>query len=416
MKKKGLRILMCLLLTGTLLCNAAGCVPVAAAADLMEGVGAQTVAEKTADDAFVSSSADFAVELFKKTVTQGENSLISPLSVMLALAMTANGADTQTKAEMETLLGGDIPLEDLNEYLYTYIQNLPSEEKCKLEIADSIWIRDDGSVEVDPDFLQTNADYYDAAAYKAPFDKQTLTDINNWVSENTDGMIEKIIDQIPQEALLYLINAVVFDAEWESPYTKYDVSDGTFYAYDGTEQSVEMMHSDVYQYLDDGMATGFVKNYKDGKYSFAALLPNEGVSIDDYIASLTGEGLLATLAGASDEAVMTSLPKFSYDYSITMNDALEALGMTTAFDAENADFSKLGTSSDGNLYIGEVLHKTFIEVNEIGTRAGAVSSVMMCGAGLPGHTVTLDRPFVYMIIDNSTNLPVFIGTVMSVGQ
>ena len=414
MRKTFLRVLVCLLLTAALAFNLAGCGIQVAAADLMESVSAQTVTGKTTDEAFISSSADFAVELFKRTVTQGENSLISPLSVMLALEMTANGADSQTRAEMEALLGGNIPLEELNEYLYTYIQNLPSDEKYKLEIANSIWFRDDGSLEVNPVFLQANADYYDAAAYKAPFDKQTVADINNWVKEKTDGMITQLIEEIPAEALMYLINAVVFDAEWQTVYTKQNVSDGTFYAYDSTEQSVEMMHSTESRYLDDGMATGFIKNYKDGKYSFAALLPNEGVSIDDYIASLTGEGMTATLTGAANESVTVSLPKFSYDYEISMNDALKALGMSTAFDADNADFSKLGTSSVGNLFVGEVLHKTFIEVNENGTKAGAVTSVMMCGAGLPDYSVTLDRPFVYMIIDNATNLPIFIGTVLGI--
>ena len=415
MKKTILHISVCILLTAILVLNLAGCGIQAAAADLMEGVSKQTVTGKTTDAAFVSPAAGFAVELFKKTVAKGKNSLISPLSVMLALAMTANGADSQTKAEMQTLLGGDIPLEELNEYLYNYIKNLPSAEKYKLEIANSIWFKNDGTLSVKPEFLQTNANYYDAAARKAPFDKQTAAEINSWVKENTDGMIDQIIEEIPAEALMYLINAVVFDAEWQTVYTQQNVSDGKFHVHDGTEQNVKMMHSMEGRYLDDGKATGFIKNYKDGKYSFAALLPNEGISIDDYIASLTGEGLIATLSGAKDESLTAVLPKFGYDYKITMNDALKALGMPTAFDAQNADFSKLGTSTVGNLYIGEVLHKTHIEVNENGTRAGAVTSVMMCGAGLPNYSVTLDRPFVYVIVDNATNLPIFIGTVLSVG-
>ncbi len=164
------------------------------------------------------------------------------------------------------------------------------------------------------------------------------------------------------------------------------------------------------------MAKGFVKNYAGGKYSFAALLPNEGVSIDDYVASLTGEGLVTTLKNAQDAGVQAQLPKFTYEYKIKMNDALAALGMPTAF-TSGADFTKMSNLPAGKLVIGEVVHKTYIEVTEIGTRAGAVTEVGMELTSMPmfDRIITLDRPFVYVIVDNATNLPIFIGTVLSVG-
>jgi len=399
-------------MAAVLLFQAAGCVRIAAE-DLMKGVSAQTVTGKTGDGAFISSSADFAVKLFQKTVMQGKNTMISPLSVMLALAMAANGADMQTRAEMETVLGGDIPLEDLNEYLYTYLQNLPSEEKYKLNIADSVWLRDDGSLAVNPGFLQTNANYYDADVFQAPFDEQTLADINRWVSENTDGMIDKALDQLDPDLALCLINAMVFDAKWQTKYSKNDIKDGEFTAFDGTVQTVEMMCSEEDYYLDDGTATGFIKNYTDGKYSFAALLPNEGVSVGSCVASLTGAGLISTLENAEEVTVEVKMPKFTSDCTVNMNDAFKALGMTDAFDRDSADFSKLGTSTAGNLYIGEVLQKTHIEVNENGTKAAAVTFAFGMTSALPktGPTVILDRPFVYVIVDNSTCLPIFIGVV-----
>ena len=415
MKKSITGIILCLLMTAVLLFNSAGCGIQVAAVDLMEGVSAKSVTGKAAEDAFISSSANFAVELFKKTLTKGENSLVSPLSVMLALAMTANGANAQTKTEMETVLGGGMTVEDLNQYLYAYVKNLPSNEKAKLNIADSIWIKDDGSFEVKPEFLQTNADYYGAAAFKAPFDDKTLADINEWVKNNTDGMIDKILDKIDPDMVMYLINAVLFDAEWQAQYNTGDVFDGTFNAYDGTKENAKLMSSTENLYLDDGKATGFVKNYAGGKYSFAALLPNEGVSIDDYVNSLTGDGLVATLKGVKEASVQAQLPKFNYEYKIKMNDALAALGMPTAF-TSGADFSKMSNLPAGKLVIGEVIHKTYIEVTEIGTRAGAVTEVGMQLTSMPifDHTVTLDRPFVYVIVDNATNLPIFIGTVLSV--
>ncbi|MDD4657811.1 MAG: serpin family protein, partial [Eubacteriales bacterium] len=211
------KIALSLLLLAAITVNLSACVPAVQAADLMTGVSGKSVQGKNTDTKFIGNTADFSLELFKKTSSEEKNSLISPLSVLLALAMTANGADTQTLSEMETVLGGDIGLEELNEYLFSYVQNLPRDKKARVDIANSIWFQEDeDQLLVERDFLQKNADYYNAAAYKSPFDGQTLKDINNWVKENTDGMIDKILDQISPAAVMYLINAVVFDAQWDT--------------------------------------------------------------------------------------------------------------------------------------------------------------------------------------------------------
>ena len=419
MYKKTFLAILSLILICSMAVNLTGCATKVQAADLMEGVQANTVTGKASDDAFAQSQMRLAVELFQSSVLESkdENVLISPLSIQLALAMTANGADGNTKAEMEALLGGEISLEDLNEYLYSYVNNLPSAEKYKLQIANSIWFRDDeGRLQVEKGFLQKNADYYGAQAYKAVFDDQTLKDINNWVKDHTDGMIDSILDQIDEDAVMYLINALVFDAEWQHVYDKSDVYKGKFTNIGGTEKQVDMMHSEETVYLQDENAIGFMKPYSGSKYNFAVLLPNEGVDIYEYIAGLTGESLMETLSTPQLGMVMATLPKFSYEYELTMNDVLKELGMPSAFSGDTADFSKMAHSSRGNIYIGDVLHKTFISVDELGTKAGAVTKVQMNDESAPMSewVVTLNRPFVYMIIDNKTNLPVFIGTVMDV--
>lgn len=386
-------------------------------ANLMDGISSGNISSKPADPAFIASVADFSVELFKRSVTDKENSLVSPLSVMLALSMTANGADNETLTQMEKILGSGIPLADLNEYLYSYVKGLPSWEKAKLNIANSIWFRDDENrLQVETNFLQKNADYYSASAYKSAFDAETMNEINNWVKSNTDGMIEKILDEIHPDAVIYLINTVVFDAEWKNVYYENNIREGDFTNINGKKQNIDFMHSEEYKYLDDGKATGFIKPYANEQYSFIALLPNEDIPIEDYIETLTGTVLMNTINNAEDTTVYASLPKFSYEYEIQMNDALITLGMPDAFDSDKADFNKMAASSNGNIFIGEVLHKTFISVDELGTKAGAVTKVEMRDAGAPFEvkTVQLDRPFVYAIIDNATGLPVFIGTVMSV--
>ncbi|TAH70847.1 MAG: serine protease, partial [Anaerolineaceae bacterium] len=341
--------------------------------------------------------------------------LVSPISVMLALSMTANGADGDTLAQMEKVLGKDIPIDELNEYLYYYANNLPNEEKSKQLIANSIWFRDDEDrLVIEKDFLQTNANYYNAEIYKSPFTDQTLKDINNWVNINTDGMIDKIIDQIDDDTIMYLINAIVFDAEWKVIYTKGDIYQGEFTAIDGSKQISEFMVSGESLYLDDGSATGFIKPYYNNKYSFVALLPNEGITIENYINNLSGEELLKTIRSPEMTVVNTTMPKFSYEYEIRLNDILKNMGMSDGFNPTKASFTRMGRSSRGNIYIGEVLHKTFISLDELGTKAGAVTKVEMKdeSAIMDMKIVKLDRPFLYAIIDNSTKLPLFIGTLM----
>ena len=410
----------CLILFATVVFNAVSCSMLSldiSATDLMKGIKAEEVEGKTSDDKFLSAVSDFYFNLFKKTIDDEENSLVSPLSVFLALAMTANGADGNTLEQMEAVLGDGISIDELNEYLYTYINSLKSTEKSKLGVANSIWFRDDeGRFTAKPDFLQRNANYYNAAAYKAPFeDKATLDDINNWVKDKTDGMIDKILDSISEDAVMYLINAVVFDARWETVYNKANIASGKFTSISGEEQTAEFMFSEENKYLEDGRAIGFIKPYADGHYSFVALLPDEDVPIDDYIASLTGESFAATIKGATSTLVSAYLPKFSYDYSVKMNDALKELGMPDAFYGSTADFSRLGESSRGNIFIGKVLHKTFISVDELGTKAGAVTKVEIVDeAYVETKIVRLDRPFVYAIVDNATGLPVFLGTVMNI--
>ena len=390
------------------------------AVDLMNNIVAHSVRGMPADAAFVTNMADFSMELFKKSIKAGQNSLISPLSVTLTLSMVANGADGETLAQLTALLSGDIPLAERNEYLYSYAKSLPSMVKSKLRIANSLWLRDDGdSLQVQVDFLQKNADYYSAAAFRTAFNDRTVRDINNWVKSNTEGMIDQILDEIKELDMLVLINAVVFEAEWKNVYFKGDVWKADFTDINGTVRNVEFMYSTESGYLDDGRATGFIKPYANGGYSFVALLPNEGISIENYIASLSGAVLLDTLTNRRQKAlVLASMPKFRYTYSAKMNDALKSLGIRDAFDKDMADFRGMATTSfgNGNLYISEVLHKAYISVDELGTKAGAVNSAVMTARGLPEipKIVNLDRPFVYMIIDNATDLPVFVGTLMTV--
>lgn len=386
--------------------------------DLMKNVPAKAMDVLPDMDAGAAAAADFGVRLFKTSMEEGENTLISPLSVLYALAMTANGADGETLAQMEQVLGMDV--DNLNRYMLAYLDLLPETKDYKTSLANSIWFKDDPDFIVEQSFLQTNADYYGAGAYKAAFDEGTRNDINNWVKEHTGGMIPEILDEIPDEAIMYLVNALVFDAKWADEYEEHQIREGRFTMEDGTRQDVDMMHSEEYTYLEDDLATGLIKYYKDRKYAFVAMLPNEGVSVSQYVDSLTSEHLRELLNNPQDLTVFASIPKFETEYDIEMSEVLQEMGMTDAFDWQVADFSRLGTYNvDGmNICINRVLHKTFISVSEQGTRAGATTAVEMVAEGameiVEFKEVVLDRPFVYMLIDCETNLPFFIGTMMNV--
>ena len=386
--------------------------------DLMKDVPAKAGDVLPDMDAGAAAAADFGVRLFQTSMEEGENTLISPLSVLYALAMTTNGADGETLAQMEQVLGMDV--DDLNSYMLAYLDLLPESKDYKLSLANSIWFKDDPNFVVEQSFLQTNADYYGAGAYKAAFDEDTRNIINNWVKEHTDGMIPEILDEIPDEAIMYLVNALAFEAEWADVYEEHQIREGRFTMEDGTRQDVDMMHSDEHKYLEDDMATGFIKYYKDRRYAFVAMLPNEGVSVSKYVDSLSGEYLQDLLNNPQDVTVFASTPKFEVEYDIEMSKVLQEMGMADAFDYHVADFSRLGTyQADGmNICINRVLHKTFISVAEQGTRAGAATAVEMVAEGameiVEFKEVVLDRPFIYMLIDCETNLPFFIGTMMNV--
>jgi serpin B len=381
----------------------------------MHGITARAVNAVVLDEQFRNATAGFSLDLFRATISNSENSLISPTSVLLALAMTANGADGNTLSQMEQVLGAGITIDELNAYLFSFVQNLTSKPKALLNISNSIWFREVGFIP-NHDFLQTNANYFDADAFAAPFNDQTVRDINNWISKATDGLIEKMLEFIPDSAIMYLINTILFDAEWARIYDEVSVRKGEFTNYNNQKQTAEFMHSEEDLFIQSENATGFIKPYYGGCYSFVAILPDKEINIFDYVATLSGVEFLNLVENAQPALVATALPKFDYEFEVTMNNALKAMGMQEAFCEITADFPHIG-NGHGNLFISEVLHKAYITVDERGTKAGAATVVGMDTTSVPPppqHYVILDRPFVYAIIDNATNLPLFVGTLLSI--
>lgn len=409
--------LLALVLALTLI---AGCAPSAAlsATDLMADVEPNGAPDAALTDETRQGAADFSVRLLEACLDEGENVLVSPLSVLSALGLAEMGAGNETLSQMERALG--LTRAQLCGELAAWSAALPQSEKARLALANAIWLRDVETLHVRESFLQDNADTFGAQVYRAKFDASTVRDINRWVKSQTDGMIDRVLNEIPDEAMLYLINALSFDAEWRTVYDEYQVRDGVFTAASGAEREVEFLRSSEYTYLSGAGATGVVKPYAGGQYAFAALLPDEGTEIAQVLENLRGDGWLTLLENASSERVITAIPKFKTEFSAELSGALTDMGMEDAFDRYAADFSGVGTCDEGALYLSRVLHKTAICVDERGTKAGAVTVVEMAsgatdGPEEPPKQVILDRPFVYAIYDTETGLPLFFGVLRDVG-
>ena len=381
----------------------------------------------TEREQFARSYTDFSLELLRKSMDsteEGSNTMVSPLSVMMVLEMTRNGASGETLEQMNGVLYPGIKPEDGKKAVISLRAQMKEsgntrwyqEEENKCILANSIWLRNDGTMQPKEAFLQQMTQDYGADVYRAPFDDSTLLDINRWVEEKTDGQVQEVLDQISEGAWMYLVNAAVYEGQWEDTYKESNVRDAVFYNEDGTEADISMMYGKEWDYIYDEQAEGFRKPYRDG-YSFVALLPEEGVTLDEYLEGMDGEKFLQTILAENDTMVETGIPKFEAETEIDMTDVLAGMGMTLAFDEEYADFSQMADVQDGaNVCISKVLHKTHILVDETGTKAGA-ATVVEVNVGAAMETpeepkrVILDRPFVYAIVEDETGIPVFIGTV-----
>lgn len=356
-------------------------------------------------DGVAQKAADFALDLLRRCEDGEKNCVLSPYSILTALAMTENGADGETLRQFEEALG--MPCGALNGYL----NDCFAAEGAEVASANSVWLREEADLKLKEDYQTLVRELFAAELFTAPFDAQTVEQVNAWVSEHTKEHIREIVDTL-EDASMVLINALSFDAKWENPYGPSNVKGGFFTAADGTAQEVEMLSGKENAYLDDGMATGFLKPYEGGKYSFVALLPNEDTDLQTYLASLTGSALLDLIRNASEEQVTATMPKLRTETALRLSEQLPGMGLTNAFTAA-ADFSRM---ADAPQHIDEVLHKTYLSIDEEGTEAAAATAVIMTKSARPvmGLTVTLDRPYLMAIVDNETKCLLFLGVINTI--
>lgn len=377
--------------------------------------------------------AGFGLELLKKSRdANGEtamnsdmdhvpfSTLVSPLSVALALSMTANGAAGNTLAQFQDVLGGGVDLVELNTacaQLMADYQGLGGSTKCA--IANSLWVDPEGQIK--DEFIGQCRGIYDAQVFYAQLSEPGIVkDLNSWVSQHTNKMIPEIIDQpFPEETACLLVNALYLKNSWLSEFDPLSTHTMDFHHAGGPDSQVEYLRKFDTQlsYLQGKGAQGVVLPYDDGRLAFVAILPDlypDSPDFGQWLNNLEGNSLSQLINNREDAIFLSfAMPKFSAEWKGNLEDTLPLLGLEDAFVPGAADFSSLGDSPEG-YYISQVIHATKIEVNEKGTEAAAATVVAAeSGAAAPpqeGITLILDRPFLYGIVDLYTGVPLFLGT------
>ena len=293
------------------------------------------------DEAGAAKLTDFGLRLAWHSMANGRSALVSPMSVATALAMTANGAEGATLAELEDVLGLD--KDALNGALCAWWASLPESNEAAVRSANSIWFTDHDRFTVDQEFLKTCTATYGAELFQTPMDAGTSRDINRWVKEKTEGMVPKIVDEVPESAVMYLVNALAFEGTWAEPYRKQQVQEGVFLT-DSVPVQTTFLYSQETQYLENELATGVMKPYAGGEYAFAALLPKGDLTLMALLDRLDGETLQALLRAPQKAAVQTAIPKFETRDSGRLREALTDMGLSRAF-TEQAELGGVGTST-----------------------------------------------------------------------
>lgn len=400
------RFFVCLLMAGVLVwgCSSNSSPP-----------GPEPVRELTADEvAVVQSQTTFGWNLFRTIVSQepDTNCFISPLSVSMALGMTYNGSNGDTREAMEDVLAVQgLSPEQINQAYRGLIDVLESlDPQVTMEIANSIWYRRGFTVK--STFQALCSKYFDAAIKDLDFEDPNSVDvINSWVNDNTRGKIPKILDLIKPSDVMFLIDAIYFKAQWTYRFDPESTSPGPFHVSDGETMTCNFMHQHAtYPYGHGDHFEAIKLDYGNRQFAMIVLLPTEGYTADQVLEGMDDahwNAMLASFFGAELDLVM---PKFKQEYTIKLNDALTAMGMGIAFSRSEADFS--GISENQQLFIDNVMHKTFVQVDEEGTEAAAVTSVTIGTTALPPVSFVVNRPFVFVITDEHTHAIAFVGKIV----
>lgn len=356
---------------------------------------------------------DFGLDLFRENLDV-TNPVISPVSAYIALTMAGNGANGNTYVQFEDVLGSDMTV-----ISDSMMNLLPHEsEQLVITLANSAWIDDDFTAY--DEWLGKLKSFYDAKVYQTELSSmETVGAMNDWIDENTRGLIKEMIKEpFDPVTRLVLFNALYFNGKWRNSFEVYQTKEKDFTLASEEKLLVPMMHqySSHYDYFANADFSGIVMPYRDGNLAMVAMLPREGKTVRELAGTLTTKRLSKALKGAESTLINLSLPKFEVGFDRTLNEALQKMGLTDAFDADKADLSKIGTTASGApIYISMVRQKAVVKVDEEGTEAAAVTEVAVADSCAMRTEEPIDvffnRPFLYMIMDMDTQIPLFMGIV-----
>jgi serine protease inhibitor len=369
--------------------------------------------QRNVDARLVAANTKFGFNLFHTLSKQqpNENIFISPTSVALALSMTYNGVSGETKQEMTKVLEltgmTTQEINAANQGLQNSLQKI--DPTVQVLIANSLWAQQGFSLK--PEFLQTNQEYYQANVTELDLiNPQSLSIINNWVSQKTQGKIEKIVDKIRPDEVLFLINAIYFKGNWKTPFDKSKTANKTFSLSDGSSKQHPMMsQTAVYGYYETDKFEAVSLPYgKEGSLSMYIFLPRLNSNLETFLQQLTPENWNKWMQEFRKTNCIIEIPRFKIEYEVELKSTLIALGMAGIFDISKADFSAM---TDDNVAVASVKHKTFVEVNEEGTEAAALTSIHLLRSRLP-FQMNVNRPFFCAIQDHTTGTILFMGTIV----
>jgi len=354
----------------------------------------------------------FGFDIFRLIMqdTDDENVMISPLSISYALSMTLNGANGVTRdSMMKALRYYNISLEEINNSYKDLTDKLMKVDKRVIsEIANSVLVEE--RLRVKQAFMDSLTEYFNAEVHDFSVSDPDIVDIiNGWIEDNTHGKIKDMINELPADIAMLLINAIYFNGKWKYEFDRDNTTDMPFYPESGPEVSVPMMNQEVTVKINSQAEFMLLElPYGQGNYVMDIILPEDGFTSSDIIPMLNAEDWADWTENMYKTSIDLFMPRFKYEFKTELKNVLSAMGMGIAFTPFAADFSNI---SEQDLFISKVLHQTFIETNEEGTEAAAATVVMMELTSVPSGplVVKLDKPFIYIIRETSTNSIVFMG-------
>ena len=368
----------------------------------------------TVEQEQVSANNSFTLKLFRNLDSadiSGNNLFVSPLSVSFALGMTSNGANGQTLDAFKKVLNfNGLTQSEVNSYYNNLITNLPQlDPNTTLNIANSIWYKN--TFNVLPQFLTTDSTYFHAQIASLDFtNPSSVNTINNWVNTQTNGKINKIINSINSQDVMFLINAIYFKSTWKEKFDPGKTTLLPFNLSNGSQVQAKFMDGTIdFNRFDNNEVNVFELPYSNSKFSMLIAMPASGTSVHQLIAGLDSAKWASWMQGLHTTNSELKLPKFTFSYGISLNDALMSLGLGIAF-SDGADFS--GINANIPLQISAVNHKAFVAVDESGTTAAGVTSITITPTDVLLNSPTvIDHPFVFAIREMSTGVILFTGTV-----